>query len=81
MLVHRRARGHGIGSALLRAVEAEALALGRTLLLLDTEQGGDGERLYRRHGWEPWGAVPGYALTVRGDPATSVFFSKRLRHR
>ncbi len=81
MLVHRRARGHGIGSALLQAVEAEALAIGRTLLLLDTEEGSDGDRLYRRHGWEPWGAVPGYALTVWGDPATAVFFRKTLGHR
>jgi hypothetical protein len=32
----------------------------------------------RRHGWEPWGAVPGYALTVRGEPATAVFFRKVL---
>lgn len=78
MLVHRDARGIGLGSRLLAAVEAEALRLGRPLLLLDTEAGSDGERLYRRCGWEEWGRVPEYALDPHGAPATAVFFRKQL---
>src|SRR5579872_4439822 len=54
MLVHRRARRHGIGAALLTAVEAAALQAGKTLLVLDTASG-DAERLYARLGWRRCG--------------------------
>ncbi len=79
MLVHRRARRQGLGEALLRAAEAEALRLGRTLLTLDTSTGSDAERLYAKLGWTSLGAVPGYSTSVDGsrrDPAT--FFYKTL---
>ena len=36
LLVHRAARNHGIGAALMARAEAEAKARGRTLLVLDT---------------------------------------------
>ena len=46
MLVHTRARRQGLGAALLRAAETEALRLGRILLNLDTETASaDGSRL------------------------------------
>ena len=79
MLVHHRARRQGLGEALLRAVEAEALRLGRTLLTLDTEAGSDGERLYARLGWTRFGAVPGYALRAdRSRAETATFFYREL---
>lgn len=79
MLVHRRARRQGLGEALLRAAEAGAARLGRTLLTLDTSTGSDAERLYAKLGWTRLGAIPGYSTSVDGgrrDPAT--FFYKAL---
>src|SRR5205085_7554915 len=49
MLVHRRARRQGLGAALMRAAEAHARVLGRSLLVLDTASA-DAERLYARLG-------------------------------
>lgn len=78
MLVHSTARRSGLGARLLDAAEATALAHGRTLLTLDTETGSAGDRLYRRGGWTPIGAIPGYALTTDGRPAAATFFYKAL---
>jgi GNAT superfamily N-acetyltransferase len=80
MLVHRRVRRHGVGAALLRAVEETARAEGRTLLVLDTVTGGDAERLYGRHGWVTVGQVPGYALMPNGVPCGTTFFYKIVGH-
>ncbi len=75
MLVHRRARRHGLGAALIRAAEDVARAAGRTLLVLDTVTGGDAERLYERLGWNRCGVIPGYALMPRGGLCdTTVFY-------
>jgi GNAT superfamily N-acetyltransferase len=75
MLVHRRARRRGVGAALMRAVEAAAHEAGRTLLVLDTVTGGDGERLYTRLGWKRVGEIPNYALWPRGGltPTTVLY--------
>jgi GNAT superfamily N-acetyltransferase len=78
MLVHSRRRRQGIGADLMRAVEEAALAAGRTLLVLDTAEDGAGDRLYRRMGWTPFGAVPGFAYSTGGRPETAVFFYKQL---
>ena len=77
MLVHRRARRHGTGAALLAAAEEAARAHGRTLLLLDTASA-DAERLYQRAGWVRCGTVPGYALWPRGGLCDTTFFYRRL---
>lgn len=78
MLVHRRARRQGLGESLMRAAEAEALACGKTLLVLDTASGA-AERLYERTGWQRVGTIPGYALLPEGGPCdTTVFY--RILH-
>lgn len=77
MLVHRRARRRGVGAALLAAVEREALAAGRTLLVLDTASA-DAERLYERGGWRRVGTVPRFALLPDGPYCDTVFFYKEL---
>lgn len=77
MLVHRRARGRGIGGALLAAAEREAAAAGRTLLVLDTASS-DAERLYARQGWRRCGVIPDYALLPDGQPCATVVFYKSL---
>lgn len=78
MLVRRTARGRGIGTALMRAAEALAVEQGRTLLVLDTAEGGEGERLYRRLGWVAVGTIPRYALHPDGRPCGSTFFYRDL---
>lgn len=75
MLVHPRARKRGIGAALLAAAERAALEAGKTLLVLDTVTGSDGERLYARRGWQRCGEIPNYALWPDGRYcATTIFF-------
>jgi acetyltransferase len=66
LLVHRAARRRGIARALMRALEGEALARGRTTLVLDTRQGDPAERLYRALGYRLAGIVPAYALGADG---------------
>lgn len=78
MLVHRRARRHGVGAALLIAAERCALDAGKTLLVLDTASS-DAERLYSRQGWQPCGTIPNYALMPDGAPCATTFFYKALR--
>ena len=78
MLVHRRARRHGLGAALMRAAESTARECGRTLLVLDTVTDSAGERLYTRLGWQRLGVVPNYALMPDGAPCDATFFYRTL---
>ncbi|HWT30587.1 MAG TPA: GNAT family N-acetyltransferase, partial [Propylenella sp.] len=78
LLVHRRARGRGIGAALMHALEQEAQRRNLTLLTLDTCAGSDAERLYRQHRWTSAGTIPGYALWPDGRPCDTIIFWKRL---
>ncbi len=78
MLVHRAARGRGIGAALMAAIEAEAKQRGRWLLVLDTVPGENGYRLYKRAGWTESGVIPNYALFPDGRLCDTAMFWKRL---
>jgi GNAT superfamily N-acetyltransferase len=78
MLVHRSARGHGIGAALMAEVEEEARRRGRWLLVLDTVPGENGHRLYLRAGWTQTGLVPDYALFPDGRLCDTAIMWKRL---
>jgi GNAT superfamily N-acetyltransferase len=77
LLVHRRARGLGIGAALMDAVEDAARDEGKTLLVLDTASD-SAERIYTALGWTEVGTVPGYALLPDGRPCDTVFFYKQI---
>ena len=77
MLVHRRARRHGVGAALLAAAEGAAASAGKTLLVLDTASG-DAERLYAKLGWRRCGVIPGYALLPGGGLCDTTFFYRTL---
>ena len=77
LLVHRSARNHGIGAALMARAEAEAKARGRTLLVLDTA-GAEAERLYVRTGWQRVGVIPGYALWPGGGLCDTTYFWKKI---
>ena len=78
LLVHTTARRRGIAQHLLDAIERAALGSGRTLLVLDTEQGSDAERLYKRVGYTEAGVVPHYAFTSAGPLIATVIFYKEL---
>jgi GNAT superfamily N-acetyltransferase len=78
LMVHRGARGRGLGRALLDTAEQAAAAAGSTLLLLDTETGSPAEHLYRRAGWTSYGVVPRYASDPSGALRDCTFFSKEL---
>ena len=78
MLVHRRARRQGLGEALLRAAEQLGRDCGKSLLVLDTVTGSDGERLYSRSGWQKGGIIPDYALWPRGGLCATTYFYRVL---
>jgi GNAT superfamily N-acetyltransferase len=77
LLVHRRARGRGVGLALMRAAEDAARAAGRTLLVLDTASI-EAARIYTRLGWERLGVIPNFALLPFGGYCATTFFYKAL---
>ncbi|GAA2516699.1 GNAT family N-acetyltransferase [Streptomyces gobitricini] len=78
LLVHRDARGRGLGSRLLATAEEAAAAGGLTLLVLDTETGSAAEALYRKAGWIRAGTIPHYALTPTGTPHATTYYYKVL---
>jgi GNAT superfamily N-acetyltransferase len=77
LLVHRRARGAGIGRRLMEAVEDAARGQGRRVLVLDTASD-TAERLYERLGWQRVGVVPDYALLPDGALCQTVFYYKHV---
>ncbi|WP_432825100.1 GNAT family N-acetyltransferase [Dactylosporangium sp. CA-092794] len=78
LMVHSRARGLGLGRALLGTAERAAAGAGATLLLLDTATGSPAERLYETAGWTRYGIVPDYAADPSGTLEDCSFFYKRL---
>jgi acetyltransferase len=78
MMVHSRVRRRGIGGVLLRAVEAEALELGRKLLFLDIESGSGAEQLYRWLGYTCAGEVPDHVSGPDGKLPPSAIYYKNL---
>jgi GNAT superfamily N-acetyltransferase len=78
LLVHRRARKHGLGESLTRAAEETARELGRTLLVLDAVTDGPAARLYERIGWKRVGDVPDFALYPDGRYCSTTYFYRDL---
>jgi GNAT superfamily N-acetyltransferase len=78
LLVHRRARGAGVGRALMEQLEVEARADGKSLLILDTVAGRAADRLYERLGWTRLGTVPDFARDPDGSFCDATFFYKHL---
>ena len=78
LLVHRSARGLGLGGRLMDAAEAAARTAGVRLLVLDTETGSTAERLYERLGWTRVGVIPDYALTPDSRLCATTLFYKLL---
>lgn len=79
VFVHTSARRQGIATRLVAAIEDEARAIGRHLLVLDTERGSDAERLYERVGYTRAGVIPQFALNYDGSKLIdTVLFYKLL---
>ena len=76
--VHSQARGGGVASALMAALEAHSRATGLTLLVLDTETGSAAEAIYRHLGWRHYGDVPDFALTPTGTLHATACYYKLL---
>lgn len=78
LLVHTTHRRQGIAKALIDAVEECARQLNRTLLVLDTFQGSDAERLYGKWGYVRVGVIPEYARVNDNSLQATVVFYKLL---
>ncbi|HLA45215.1 MAG TPA: GNAT family N-acetyltransferase, partial [Aggregatilineales bacterium] len=78
LLVHTDFRRQGIGAKLLMVLEAEAKAIGRTVLVLDTRKGDAAEHLYRNSGYTTAGEIPQYARSANGKLEATVFFYRLL---
>ncbi|MGC0328404.1 ribosomal protein S18 acetylase RimI-like enzyme [Streptomyces sp. SAI-170] len=78
LMVHRDARGRGLGRTLLTAAEEAAAAAGITLLHLDTETDSPAERLYRSAGWTRVGVIPDYAASPAGVLCGTTIYYKSL---
>ncbi|MET8246644.1 GNAT family N-acetyltransferase [Streptomyces sp. NPDC005202] len=78
LMVHRHARGQGLGRRLLTTAEEAAGAAGITLLHLDTETDSLAERLYDSAGWTRVGAIPDYAASPAGVLRPTTIYYKHL---
>lgn len=78
LFVHRRARRRGVARRLMAELEAAAIRLGRTLLVMDTRKGGEAEKLCESLGYVRYGEIPNYARSGSGALHTTVFFYREL---
>ncbi|WP_454848687.1 GNAT family N-acetyltransferase [Rhizobium binxianense] len=74
MIVDAESRGTGVGTALLKGAEAQAMKLGALTMLLEVgTRNTEAQQLYRRGGYQPCDPFPPYA----GAPI-SLFMMRRL---
>ncbi|MEU6354928.1 GNAT family N-acetyltransferase [Streptomyces sp. NPDC047072] len=78
LMVHRDARGRGLGRRLLDTAEGAAADAGITLLHLDTETDSLAERLYGSAGWTRAGVIPDYAADPGGVLRPTTLYYKHL---
>ena len=72
------ATGRGVARALMRAAEARAGELGRTLLVLDTASEDGAAGLYEKLGFTLTGLIPDYALKPHGGLTGTLIYWKRI---
>jgi acetyltransferase len=77
LLVHSRARRRGLGAALMRTIEEEALKHRVSLLVLDTRTGDPSQQLYEKLGYSLAGMIPNYARGTTGTlEPTSIMYKE-----
>ncbi|MFI6011087.1 GNAT family N-acetyltransferase [Streptomyces sp. NPDC051243] len=76
LMVHREARGRGLGRRLLTTAETAAIDAGVTLLHLDTETDSLAERLYGSAGWTRAGVIPDFAASPDGVLRPTTIYYK-----
>lgn len=79
LLVHPDQRRRGLARALMTAIEAQAHALDRSLLTLDTRSGDPAKRLYVSLGYRVAGEIPDWCRdTFTPDLCPTTILFKRL---
>ena len=78
LMVRMDHRGRGIAAALIRAAEAEAVARGKTLLVLDTASEDGAAGLYEGLGYQFVGEISDYALKPLGGLTGTRIYFKRI---
>ncbi|MFD7408475.1 GNAT family N-acetyltransferase [Streptomyces sp. NPDC059866] len=78
LMVHREARGRGLGRSLLSTAEEAAVDAGITLLHLDTETDSPAEHLYTSAGWTRAGVIPDYAADPYGVLRPTTLYFKHV---
>ncbi|MGV9560600.1 N-acetyltransferase family protein [Streptomyces sp. NPDC003522] len=78
LMVHRDARGQGLGRRLPATAEEVAAAAGVTLLHLDTETDSPAEHLHRTDGRTRAGVIPDYAADPSGVLRPTPLYYKHL---
>lgn len=76
MIVHQDFRQRGVARALMEAVEEQARQVGRSLLVLDTQEGSVAESFYPKLGYVRAGLIPNFALSSDGTYHATVLFYK-----
>ncbi|MBI5653617.1 MAG: GNAT family N-acetyltransferase [Chloroflexi bacterium] len=79
LLVHTVHRRQGIGEALMRALEREAIRAQRTTLILDTRVGDPSEALYAKLGYVRAGIIPECARSANGALDASAIYYRLLK--
>ena len=67
LFVDAGVRRLGVGRALMMALHDAARERDRSLLLLNTERGGEGEHFYAALGYQAIGVIPGYTTGAGGE--------------
>jgi acetyltransferase len=78
LMVHPEARRAGAATALMTALEAEALRRERGLLLVDTEAGAGAEKLCRALRYSYLGSLPDYACSPKGEWRANAIYFKTM---
>jgi acetyltransferase len=78
VLTHSRARRQGIARRLMQAIEGEARAAKRTLLVLDTVKDSPAQALYEQVGYQRVGVIPQFASDSSGSVLIDATFFYKL---
>ncbi|CAH0048807.1 unnamed protein product [Clonostachys solani] len=78
LLIHPSYRARGGATALVDALEREAVERGRTMLTLAAESGSLAESVFSKLGYTEVGRIPKYGLSPSGEFKDVTFFYKSL---